>query len=45
MRKGWDRIKSLVKFIDSRIDPIYVIIVAYLLTITISLLIEVYTTK
>ena len=45
MRKGWDRIKSLGKKIDSACDPIYVIIIAYLLTITISLLIEVYTTK
>jgi hypothetical protein len=45
MRKGWDRIKSLVKNIDSACDPIYIIIVAYLTTITISLLIEVYTNK
>jgi hypothetical protein len=45
MRKGWDKIKSLGKFIDSHIAPEYIIIVAYLLTITISLLIEVYTTK
>jgi len=45
MKRVWDKIKSLVKFIDSAIDPIYILIVAYLLTITISLLIEVYTTK
>jgi hypothetical protein len=45
MRKGWDKIKSLVKFIDSACDPIYIIIVAYLTTITISLIIEVYTNK
>lgn len=45
MKRGWGKIKSLGKFIDSACDPIYILIVAYLLTITISLLIEVYTTK
>jgi hypothetical protein len=45
IRKGWDRLKSLGKFIDSATDPIYLLIIAYLTTITISLLIEVYTTK
>ena len=45
MKKGWDKIKSLGKNIDSACDPIYILIVAYLTTITISLLIEVYTTK
>ena len=32
MKKGWDKIKSLGKLIDSA-DPIYPLIVAYLLTI------------
>jgi hypothetical protein len=45
MRKGWDRIKSLVKNIDSAIDPIYVIIIAYLLTIGLSIAWSVYTNK
>ena len=45
MRKGWDRIKSLGKFIDSAIPTEYILIVAYLTIITISLFIEVCTTK
>jgi hypothetical protein len=45
MKGVGDKIKSLVKFIDSRIPTEYILIIAYLLTITISLLIEVYTTK
>jgi hypothetical protein len=45
MKGTWGKIKSLGKFIDSHIAPEYIIIVAYLTTITISLLIEVYTNK
>jgi hypothetical protein len=44
-QKGPGIIKSLVKFIDSAIPTEYILILAYLLTITISLIIEVYTTK
>jgi hypothetical protein len=45
MRKGWDRIKSLGNWIDSNIAEEYILILAYLLTIGISLVIEVFTNK
>ena len=44
MKKGWDKIKSLGKLIDSA-DPIYPLIVAYLLTIGLCIAFEVLTTK
>jgi hypothetical protein len=45
MRKGWDRIKSLGNWIDSNIAEEYILILAYLTTIGISLVIEVFTNK
>ena len=45
MKRGWGKIKSLGKKIDSNIGEEYILILAYLTTITISLLIEVYTNK
>jgi hypothetical protein len=45
MKGVGDKIKSLGKYIDSHIAKEYILIIAYLLTITISLIIEVYTTK
>ncbi len=45
MKGVGDKIKSLGKFIDSRIPTEYILILAYLLTITITLLIEVSTTN
>lgn len=45
MRKGWDRIKSLGNWIDSHIAAEYILILAYLTTLTLSIAWEVYTTK
>ena len=45
MKKGWDKIKSLGKLIDSAIDPIYIIIVAYMTIIGLFIAFEVLTTK
>lgn len=45
MKGVGDKIKSLVKFIDSRISSEYILIVAYLLILTTLVAWEVYTTK
>ena len=45
MKKGWDKIKSLGKWIDSKIGGLYILILAYLLILTTLILISTYTTK
>jgi hypothetical protein len=45
MKKGWDKIKSLGKFIDSHIAEEYILILAYLTTLTLFIAFEVLTNK
>jgi hypothetical protein len=45
IKMGLGKIKSLGKYIDSANDPIYPLIIAYLLTIGLSIAWSVYTTK
>ena len=45
MKGVGDKIKSLVKFIDSRIPTEYILILAYLLILTTLIAFSTYTTK
>ena len=45
IKKGWDKIKSFGKSIDSKIGGLYILILAYLFILTTLILISTYTTK
>jgi hypothetical protein len=45
MKRGWGKIKSLGKSIDSAIPTIYLLILAYILIIGLLVISQVYTTK
>ena len=45
MKGAWGKIKSLGKFIDSSIDPIYILLIAYLTLLTLLLIVQGYNYK